>query len=231
MLSIYTPLRWLKEKGFRSYLVGNQVRAILQEKEESTREIDVATDALAEEVLAILSERQIIPTFFDGKFGTVSCTWQGIDFSFTTLREDLYSRKELARFKRYPARIRFVRSLQKDAQRRDLTINAIYYDPGRARFFDPVGGLKDWRRRVVRLIGEPGRRLEEDPLRILRAIRFKNLLNFHYHPATWRALVEKGFLVRSLSAGVKAKELNKLKEIPHFQSALRELREIGGVGV
>ena len=224
---LYGPLLWLKKKGFKAYLVGNQVRAILLKKEDEPSDIDIATTALPGETLAVLRREKIIPTFVDSKFGVVDFVWAGINFSITTLREDIYSNKELARFKRYPSQVRFVKELKKDALRRDLTINAIYYDPVSSRFFDPTKGLSDWRRKMIRVVGDPQRRFEEDPLRILRAIRFKNSLGFRYHPKTLTALQTKGYLVRTLPPRVRAKELLKIKESPHFQEALKEIREFG----
>ena len=221
----YEPIYWLRAKGFKSYLVGNQVRAILLGKEDDPYDIDIATDALVDQVLPVLRKQKIIPAFVDSKFGVVSFFWEGLDYSITTFREEIYSPKELARLKRYPSRIRFVRSVKKDAVRRDITINALYFDPERKRFMDPLSALKDWQQKIIRVIGNPERRFEEDPLRILRVVRFKNGLGFRYQADTLRALKAKGYLTRSLSGSIRSKEITKIKELPRFQEALKELRE------
>jgi tRNA nucleotidyltransferase (CCA-adding enzyme) len=227
MLHRYEPLKWLKSQNHKAYLIGNQVRAILLGQEESCTDIDIASDVSLTAALTILRKKKIIPSFTDSKFGVVSFVWGGLDYSITTFREDIYSEKELARFKRYPSKIKFVKSIQKDAERRDVTINAIYFDPSSGRYFDPLGGLKDWKNKIIRVVGKPSRRFEEDPLRILRTVRFKNLLGFHYQAETWKALKEKGYLVRTLADSIRSKELRKIQDSPHAQEALKDLREFG----
>jgi len=221
----HEPINWLRSKGFKAYLVGNQVRAILLKQEDYPRDVDIATEAHPQEILRIVRSKRIVPTFIDSKFGVVSFVTEGFDFSLTTFREDIYSAKELSRFKRYPHQVRFVRSLKKDALRRDITINAIYFDPQKEHFLDPLGGLKDFQGKIIRVVGDPKMRFEEDPLRILRVVRFKNLLNFRYQAETQKALQLKGYLARSLSASVRSKELRKIQELPRAQEALKELRE------
>lgn len=227
---IHQPLNWLWTQGFKAYLIGNQVRAVLLGRADEPQDVDIATDARPEEVALILRRHRLVPTSIDGKFGVVNFALKGASYSITTFRRDLYSRGDLVRFSRYPSRVVFIKSVKEDAKRRDFTINAIYYHPLRKRFLDPVGGLKDWRQKIVRTVGEAEQRLEEDPLRIFRAIRLKNLLGFRYHSQLKRALTAKGFLTNTLATAVKARELEKMRELPPYQMILREMREFKVVG-
>lgn len=161
-LEIYRDLATLFDsKGFLLYLVGGTVRDYLLGKE--LTDMDLVTDATPSEMKEFLSNADY--TF--EKYGSVRLKIDDIKFDITTLRkEEGYSDF------RHPNKICFTKSLKEDVFRRDITINAMYMDKD-LNIIDFVGGQKDISNRIIRMIGKPLKRINEDPLRIIRIYRFK----------------------------------------------------------
>lgn len=161
-LEIYRDLATLFDsKGFLLYLVGGTVRDYLLGKE--LTDMDLVTDATPNEMKEFLSNADY--TF--EKYGSVRLKIDDIKFDITTLRkEEGYSDF------RHPNKICFTKSLKEDVFRRDITINAMYMDKD-LNVIDFVGGQKDISNKVIRMIGKPLKRINEDPLRIIRIYRFK----------------------------------------------------------
>ncbi|MBO5578698.1 MAG: CCA tRNA nucleotidyltransferase [Bacilli bacterium] len=161
-LKIYRDLATLFDsKGFLLYLVGGTVRDYLLGKE--LTDMDLVTDATPSEMKEFLSNADY--TF--EKYGSVRLKIDDIKFDITTLRkEEGYSDF------RHPNKICFTKSLKEDVFRRDITINAMYMDKD-LNVIDFVGGQKDISNKVIRMIGKPLKRINEDPLRIIRIYRFK----------------------------------------------------------
>ena len=161
-LEIYRDLATLFDsKGFLLYLVGGTVRDYLLGKE--LTDMDLVTDATPSEMKEFLSNADY--TF--EKYGSVRLKIDDIKFDITTLRkEEGYSDF------RHPNKICFTKSLKEDVFRRDITINAMYMDKD-LNIIDFVGGQKDISNKIIRMIGKPLKRINEDPLRIIRIYRFK----------------------------------------------------------
>lgn len=161
-LKIYRNLAALFDsKGFLLYLVGGTVRDYLLGKE--LIDMDLVTDATPSEMKEFLSNADY--TF--EKYGSVRLKIDDIKFDITTLRkEEGYSDF------RHPSKICFTKSLKEDVFRRDITINAMYMDKD-LNIIDFVGGQKDISNKIIRMIGKPLKRINEDPLRIIRIYRFK----------------------------------------------------------
>lgn len=161
-LKIYRNLAALFDsKGFLLYLVGGTVRDYLLGKE--LTDMDLVTDATPSEMKEFLSNADY--TF--EKYGSVRLKIDDIKFDITTLRkEEGYSDF------RHPSKICFTKSLKEDVFRRDITINAMYMDKD-LNIIDFVGGQKDISNKIIRMIGKPLKRINEDPLRIIRIYRFK----------------------------------------------------------
>jgi len=151
-----------KSKGFKLFLVGGAVRdAFLGEK---PKDFDLATDALPDVVEEILHEAnyKTLPT---GKaFGVINTFTQHDEFEIATFREDIGSGRR-------PEGVVFT-TIEGDVKRRDLTINALFYDIETSEIVDLVGGLDDLKNGIIRTVGSAEDRFGEDRLRILRAIRF-----------------------------------------------------------
>jgi tRNA nucleotidyltransferase (CCA-adding enzyme) len=153
--------------------VGGCVRDTL--RGERVNDWDVATTALPEKVQQTF--RRVIPTGID--HGTLTVLWKGGAYEVTTLRgEGAYTDG------RRPDSVVFVDDIDRDLARRDFTVNAIAYDPVDGRVADPFNGLVDMRNEVLRAVGEPIERFQEDGLRILRGARFVATLGFELEEAT-----------------------------------------------
>ncbi len=163
----------LREAGERAWVVGGCVRDLLRGV--SVQDWDIATSAKPQKVQEVF--RRVIPTGIE--HGTVTVLWKGGAYEVTTLRGDgVYTDG------RRPDQVEFVQDIQLDLARRDFTVNAIAYDPLTAHVVDPFGGLADMKRKLLRAVGEPSLRFQEDGLRILRGARFVATLDFELEEST-----------------------------------------------
>lgn len=153
-----------KQSGHKLYLVGGAVRDVLLGK--TPKDYDVTTAAKPEEVVNILNKYGIYNFPKGEAFGVVSAVINGEEFEIATFRSDETKG-------RHPE-VKIGVSIESDAARRDLRINAIYYDIENSEIIDLVGGLDDLKNGVIQMVGNPQDRFEEDPLRILRFFRFFN---------------------------------------------------------
>ncbi len=165
----------LEAAGFETWCVGGAIRDALLGG--SRDDVDLATAATPDEVQRLF--RRTVPVGL--KFGTV-----GVFDRRNHLHEVTTFRRDVTTDGRH-AVVEYGVSLEADLARRDLTINAIAYHPIKHLWRDPFGGVRDLDLRVVRAVGNPSERFEEDYLRILRAIRFAGRLGFEIDPATWAA--------------------------------------------
>ncbi|MBI3891641.1 MAG: CCA tRNA nucleotidyltransferase [Candidatus Wallbacteria bacterium] len=187
-------LATLRAAGFQAYVVGGSVRD--RELGLEPQDHDIATDATPDRVLALFPK--VIPTGV--KHGTVTVIVEGVPYEVTTFRRDVECHGR-------HATVEHTTSLQEDLSRRDFTVNAMACDPETGQVIDPFGGREDLTRRVIRCVGDPPARFEEDHLRVLRAIRFAAQLDFEIEPATWAALLEKAPLLERISQERIAHEL------------------------
>lgn len=163
----------LRNAGESAWIVGGCVRDML--RGEMVNDWDVATTAVPKKVQDTF--RRVIPTGID--HGTVTVLWKGESFEVTSLRgEGTYSDG------RRPDNVVFVGNIEQDLARRDFTVNAIAYDPVDGQVVDPFDGLTDMRNRVLRAVGNPTARFQEDGLRILRGARFVATLEFELEEET-----------------------------------------------
>jgi len=189
----------LQRAGHTAYLAGGCVRDQLLGIE--AKDHDIATSARPEEV------QRLFPRVTDltGKsFGVVRVLVGEESYEVATFRLDGPYRDG-----RHPESVRFA-TAQEDAQRRDFTINGLFFDPVAQRLIDYVGGEADLRAGIVRAIGNPAERFAEDHLRLLRAIRFATRLIFRIEPKTWEAMRAAASMIRTVSAERIRDELNKI---------------------
>ena len=176
-------VRRLERSGFQAYLVGGCVRDLLLGSK--PKDYDIATSARPEDVRAIFRNCRIIGRRFrlahvlfgGGKVIEVA-TFRKSPPEVEDLDEDLLIRND-----------NLFGEAHEDAIRRDFTINALFYDLDRRQVLDWCGGMEDVRRRTIRTIGEPSVRFREDPVRILRAVKFAARLDLGIEPAVWDAMV------------------------------------------
>ncbi len=190
----------LEAAGYEAWLVGGWVRDCLLGSPPG--DWDLCTAATPEETMAVFGDCRVIPTGL--KHGTVTVLLAGLPLEITTFRVDgPYSDA------RRPDHVSFTRSIKEDLARRDFTVNAMAYHPQRG-LFDPWGGQADLKARLIRCVGDAQVRFEEDPLRILRGLRFAAALGFALEVETERAMGEKTPKLSLVAAERIAQELKKL---------------------
>ena len=182
----------LNESGYEAYYVGGCVRDALLGVQPG--DFDITTNAKPDETAEVFSQKgyRIVETGL--KHGTISIICDKRPYEVTTFRVD----GEYVDG-RHPESVRFVSSLREDLARRDFTVNAMAYHPKKG-IVDYFGGQEDIGKRVIRCVGEPVKRFEEDALRILRALRFAGRLGFSIEERTSAAVNECRELLKNISA-------------------------------
>lgn len=189
----------------------------------SGSDADYATDALPDEVEAIARELGAPVTTVGKKYGTIGILVDGRWTEITTFRGESYSAGS-----RWPD-VRFGTSIHEDLARRDFTMNAIAENVFTGERLDPFGGERDIAARLIRTVGEPAARFREDPLRILRGIRFASQLDFTIEPATLEGMHATAHLIETLSQERITAELDRLLQGRCPRRGLEYLRETGAL--
>ena len=186
------------KNGYQLFLVGGTVRDYLLGL--PLTDMDAVTDATPDEMKTFIPDGN----FTFAKYGNVGYKCNGTKFDLTTLRkEDEYADS------RHPNSVIFVKDLSIDVRRRDFTINGIYLDKD-MKIIDYVGGQNDLRNHLLRMIGDPDKRIKEDPLRIIRALRFALDFNLSIDEELETAIKCNSYLLDNLN---KDKILQDLKKI------------------
>ena len=180
----------LEQAGFATYLVGGCLRDGLLGKQAT--DWDLATAALPQQVQALFDHARVIETGL--QHGTVTVILDGVQMEVTTFRKD----GDYADHRR-PEQVTFTASIEEDLARRDFTVNAMAYSPTRG-LIDPFGGQADLEKKILRAVGDPIRRFEEDALRILRLVRFCAVLGFEAEAATAAAALTQAHLLEHIAA-------------------------------
>jgi tRNA nucleotidyltransferase (CCA-adding enzyme) len=183
---------------FEAFLVGGCVRDLLMQR--SIQDIDIATNALPEQVMELFPHT--IPTGI--KHGTVTVILEGIPFEVTTYRKETDYEEH-----RRPQQVEFVTDLHEDLQRRDFTINAMAID-AKGLIIDLFDGQGDIGLKLIRCVGNPQERFQEDALRMLRCIRFAANLGFDIEEAAWAALTQNVQLLKYVAMERVRVELEKM---------------------
>ncbi|GAC1363534.1 MAG: polynucleotide adenylyltransferase PcnB [Polyangiales bacterium] len=180
-------VRRLTQAGYEAYLVGGAVRDLLLSRR--AKDFDIATSARPEDVKRVFrSNCRIIGRRF--RLAHVFFTYGGKTFEVATYRKNPVGAEEPEESVDLLIRSDNVFGVaHEDAERRDFTINALFYDHDRGEILDWVEGMADIDLRLVRTIGQPDVRFREDPVRILRAIKFAARLDFQFEPAVYDAIV------------------------------------------
>ncbi|NLZ82338.1 MAG: CCA tRNA nucleotidyltransferase, partial [Clostridiales bacterium] len=200
--------------GYEAYIVGGCVRDMVLGKE--PEDWDITTSATPLQIKKIF--KRTIDTGI--QHGTVTVLLDHEHFEVTTYRLDgIYEDN------RHPKEVSFTSSLTEDLRRRDFTINAMAYNKEEG-FIDQFDGLADLEKGIIRCVGDPDERFNEDALRILRAVRFSAQLDFTIESATLEAIKDKVGFLRNISAERIRIELMKLLVSDHPER-LRLLYETG----
>ena len=242
-VKIPAPLLYVVEKleaaGFEAYVVGGAVRDILLKKG-GIKDWDITTGATPEQVLGLISE-----SFYDNAFGTVMVApkhvvaqmkGEGIDIDWSEEELNSWDVFDITTFRseggysdrRRPDVVEWGKSLEEDVARRDFTINAmamklnsklkiqsLKFAEVEVELKDFFGGKRDLQNKLIRTVGDPQERFDEDALRMMRAIRFGGELSFSIEEGTLSAIKEKAALIKEISGERVRDELLKIMASPY----------------
>lgn len=209
---IINILKKLNKNGFLAYVVGGYVRDKILNVD--TYDIDICTNALPKDIISILKlDKATIDNY-----GCVNIKTQKYNIDITTFREEKNYQD------RRPKEINYVDDLSIDLKRRDFTINAICYDG--KDLIDEYNGIDDLNNRVIKMIGDPMIRFEEDALRMLRALRFSSSLGFKIDENICKAINEKCYLIDNLTNSVKKRELDSIEKGKYYKEFLNRYGDI-----
>ena len=185
---------------FRLWMIGGTSRNYLAKK--PFDEFDLVTDATPLEMQKFLP----FANYHFAHYGTVKHFVEGVKVDITTLREEsMYADA------RHPQSIRFIKDLSLDVKRRDFTVNGIYIDE-QLKLIDLIDGIHDLKNLTLKMIGNPYVRLQEDPLRILRAMRFHHLYQFEFDPTLLKAMISSIHFIDFLKPQKRNEEMLKMSQ-------------------
>lgn len=198
--NVDTAINLLQSAGFEAYAVGGCVRDSLLGK--TPNDWDITTSAKPEDMKSVFADFHCIDTGI--KHGTVTVVIDGEPLEITTFRLDGEYEDN-----RHPKSVTFTSNLGADLGRRDFTVNAMAYSKMTGTV-DLFGGENDLKNKIIRCVGDPDRRFNEDALRILRALRFASALDFEIEEKTAQSLLKNRALLGNISEERISKELLKL---------------------
>jgi len=210
----------LSQKGYDAYIVGGAVRDLIVGLE--PKDFDVATNATPEQIRPLFRRARIIGR----RFQLVHVVFGQEIIETSTFRAPASEGHETDEHGRILRDNQFG-THEQDAARRDFTLNALYYDPIKEEVIDYHHGVPDLKNRVVRMIGDPETRYREDPVRMLRAVRFAAKLNATIDPATRAPIENMAALIKNVPSSRLFDEMLKLLTCGHAMDCLQRLRELG----
>jgi poly(A) polymerase len=221
----------LKEAGYQAFLVGGAVRDLLLGLE--PKDFDIATNAHPDQVKQLFRNCRLIGRRFHlahVRFGYEIIEVATFRAAHTAIDED--NSVDEAGHRVMDERGRIVRdnlygTIEEDVWRRDFTANALYYNIGDFSVWDYVNGVADARNRVLRLIGDPETRFREDPVRMLRAVRFAAKLDFTIHPATLAPIPKLAWMLDGVPPARLFDEVTKMFLSGFAVAAFAKLNELG----
>ena len=203
-----------KQNGKQLFVVGGAVRDAILGK--SPKDYDLATDAKPDEVMAIAKSGGLHAVDVGGKsFGVVEVNGHEI----ATFRKDIGKGRR-------PSAVDYT-DIKGDVMRRDLTINALFYDVGRGEIVDLVGGIADLKKKKIRTVGDPKERFEEDPLRKMRAVRFAASVAGKMTKSTWDALRQNPSLKGISSERIRDEFIKGILKASQVNAYLKMIDKLG----
>ena len=211
----------LVRKGFTAYLVGGSVRDLILGR--TPKDFDVSTNATPSQIKKIFQNCFLIGR----RFRLAHIRFDDHVIETSTFRRCPEQDEEGGDDDLYMLRDNCYGTPEEDALRRDFTINGLFYEVERFTIIDHVGGLSDIQNRLIRCIGDPNIRFREDPVRMIRAVRFASRLDFHIEPATYNAILRHHEEILKASPPRVFEELQKLFAFGAGEKAFRLLYKTG----
>ena len=203
-----------KQNGKQLFVVGGAVRDAILGK--SPKDYDLATDAKPDEVMAIAKSGGLHAVDVGGKsFGVVEVNGHEI----ATFRKDIGKGRR-------PSSVDYT-DIKGDVMRRDLTINALFYDVGRGEIVDLVGGISDLKKKKIKTVGDPKQRFDEDPLRKMRAVRFAGSVQGKMTKSTWDALRQNPSLKGISSERIRDEFIKGILKAAQVVGYLKMITKLG----
>ena len=217
-----------QKAGYETYWAGGSVRDLVMGKQ--PQDYDIATSALPDQIEQIVRKSHLLSgkTIDLGRsFGVMMAIVDGHHFEIATFRSD----SDLSDGRR-PDAVLFSNP-KEDAKRRDFTINGMFYDPLRQEVIDYVGGQQDIKIKLIRFIGDPDQRIQEDYLRLLRAARFKFTFGFTYEHRSFRAIRQSAHFITKTAHERVHDEISKMLKAgrKHGQTADLVFQELDHTGL
>ena len=214
-MNVVNILEKIEENGFEAYIVGGYVRDYLLGMESG--DIDICTNARVKELLDIFSDISVT----SNEYGSVKIVTNKLRVDITTYRRDLRYNGD-----RRKVEIEYVDNLIDDINRRDFTMNTLCMNKDK-NIIDILGGTEDIKNQVIRCVGNIEDRINEDPLRMLRAVRFSTTLGFTIEEELYEKLKEYAYLIEQLSQERIKEELTKILVSKNALIGLEMLRDLG----
>lgn len=228
---ILSIISLLSKNGFEAYLVGGCVRDLLLKKE--PKDWDITTNATPEKIQNIFPD-----SIYENQFGTVAVKTKSENPTLKIIEITTFRKEGKYTDKRHPDLITFAKTLEEDLSRRDFTINAMAIEiqnlgsrtPLKLRksdfqIIDPFNGQQDLQNKLIRAVGNPNQRFQEDALRLMRAIRLATELNFEIEPNTLKAIQKNAHLLRFIAKERIRDEFIKIISTPNASKGLLLLQK------
>lgn len=218
----------LKEAGFESYLVGGCLRDLILSEIKGLpvepKDWDLTTNAKPEEIQKIFSD-----SVYENKFGTVGVKTESEVPALKIVEVTTFRKEGKYTDKRHPDEITFAKTIEEDLARRDFTVNAIAADLRKSDFLriDPFGGQADLKKKIIRAVGNPEERFEEDALRLMRAVRFAAQLDFEIEEKTAVAIKKRAGHLEFIAQERIRDEFEKLLMTDNAVSGINKMQELG----
>ena len=213
----------LESAGFEAYLVGGCVRDLLLGHE--PKDWDITTNAKPEEIQKIF-----LDSVYENNFGTVGIKTNSDNPKLKIVEVTTFRQEGKYTDKRHPDEIKFAETIEEDLSRRDFTVNALAMNLGhqeRSAVIDPYGGQNDLKNKIIRAVGNPEERFQEDALRLMRAVRFMAQLGFGIEEQTEAAVKKHAGILEFVSKERVRDELSKLLSAEKAADGIRKMQGLG----
>ena len=207
-------LNKFNEDNFKAYIVGGFPRDLYINKKST--DVDICTNATPKEIKEIFKDSKIN----NEQYGSVSLIYNTVRFEITTFRKEKKYENN-----RYPVKIKYIDNLIDDLLRRDFTINTLCID-SEGNYIDLLNAKQDIDNKIIKCVGDANKKIKEDILRSLRAIRFATILNFKLDDKLKKAIKKNKKLIKKLSYYRKKEELEKIFSSPNCKYGLDLIKEL-----